>query len=64
MGTASPYCASRYHSIRRQSHAVRVGDLSVGGENPIRVQSMTTTDTLDVEATVRQTLELAEAGCE
>ena len=64
MGTASPYCASRYHSIRRQSHAVRVGDLSVGGKNPIRVQSMTTTDTLDVEATVRQTLELAEAGCE
>lgn len=41
-----------------------MGDLGVGGDNPIRVQSMTTTQTQDVEATVRQSLALAEAGCE
>jgi (E)-4-hydroxy-3-methylbut-2-enyl-diphosphate synthase len=38
--------------------------LSIGGSHPIRVQSMTTTNTLDIEATVNQTIELAEAGCE
>jgi (E)-4-hydroxy-3-methylbut-2-enyl-diphosphate synthase len=36
----------------------------VGGKNPLRVQSMTTTDTMDIDATTRQTIELAEAGCE
>ena len=38
--------------------------MSIGGSHPIRVQSMTTTNTLDIEATVNQTIELAEAGCE
>jgi (E)-4-hydroxy-3-methylbut-2-enyl-diphosphate synthase len=41
-----------------------VGDVGVGGSNPIRVQSMTTTDTLDTVGTVAQTLRLVEAGCE
>lgn len=41
-----------------------VGHVGVGGCNPIRIQSMTITDTMDVDATVRQTIELAEAGCE
>ena len=36
----------------------------IGGTHPVRVQSMTTTNTLDIEATVKQTIELAEAGCE
>ena len=43
---------------------VGVGSVVVGGNHPVRIQSMTTTDTLDVEATARQTIELAEAGCE
>jgi (E)-4-hydroxy-3-methylbut-2-enyl-diphosphate synthase len=43
---------------------VRVGDVGIGGGNPIRVQSMTTTDTHDTEATVAQVAELARAGCE
>jgi (E)-4-hydroxy-3-methylbut-2-enyl-diphosphate synthase len=43
---------------------VRVGDKVVGGNNPIWVQSMTTTDTFDVEATVAQIKRLEEAGCE
>jgi len=43
---------------------VMVGNVGVGGKNPIRLQSMTTTNTQDVDATVKQTLALAEAGCE
>src|SRR5215469_1383116 len=49
---------------RRKTHAVRVGPVQVGGGAPIVVQSMTNTDTADVEATLQQTLELAEAGSE
>ena len=61
---ASSYCASRFHSIRRTSRVVSIGRVPTGGTHPVRVQSMTTTDTMDIEATVRQTIELAEAGCE
>jgi (E)-4-hydroxy-3-methylbut-2-enyl-diphosphate synthase len=41
-----------------------VGNVGVGGDNPIRVQSMITCDTMDTEASIQQTIELAEAGCE
>lgn len=58
------YCESRYQTQRRISRAINVGDVSIGGNNPIRVQSMTTTNTQDIEATVKQSLALAEAGCE
>ncbi|MCH7608138.1 MAG: flavodoxin-dependent (E)-4-hydroxy-3-methylbut-2-enyl-diphosphate synthase [Chloroflexi bacterium] len=49
---------------RRATKPVWVGDVKVGGDAPITVQSMTKTDTRDVAATVRQVLELEEAGCE
>ena len=49
---------------RRSTKPVWVGDVKVGGDAPITVQSMTKTDTRDVAATVRQVLELEEAGCE
>jgi len=49
---------------RRQTRVVMVGDVAVGGNNPIRVQSMTTTRTQDVEATVAQAERLVRAGCE
>src|SRR5437764_5072597 len=49
---------------RHKTREVRVGDKVVGGDNPIWVQSMTTPDTYDVEATVRQIHALEEAGCE
>lgn len=49
---------------RRASREVRVGPLKIGGSNPIVVQSMTTTDTRDVEATVKQIQRLEQAGCE
>jgi (E)-4-hydroxy-3-methylbut-2-enyl-diphosphate synthase len=58
------YCASRRRTIRRPTVEVRVGAVGVGGDNPIRLQSMTTADTQDVDATVRECIALAEAGCE
>ena len=58
------YCADPYSYQRRVSRAVRVGNVGVGGDNPIRVQSMITCDTMDTEASIAQTIELAEAGCE
>ncbi len=49
---------------RNKTYAVKVGHVTVGGGAPIVVQSMTNTDTADVETTLKQTLELAEAGSE
>ena len=49
---------------RHKTREVRVGQLAFGGDNPIWVQSMTTTDTFDVAATVKQIHALEEAGCE
>lgn len=51
--------AARHHTV-----TVNIGKVSVGGDHPVVVQSMTNTDTADVEATVKQTIELARAGSE
>ncbi|PAW66354.1 MAG: 4-hydroxy-3-methylbut-2-en-1-yl diphosphate synthase [Opitutia bacterium Tous-C1TDCM] len=58
------YCASRFQTLRRVTPEVMVGAVGVGGRNPVRIQSMTTSDTQDVAATVRQSVALAEVGCE
>ena len=58
------YCTSRFQTVRRPTREVRVGEVGVGGVQPIRVQSMTTSDTQDVATTVRQSIALAEVGCE
>ena len=50
--------------VRRQTREIGIGDVIVGGTHPISVQSMTNTDTRDVEATVRQIHDLERAGCE
>lgn len=60
----APYCPSPYQYSRRRTHVVMVGNVGVGGDNPIRVQSMTTTKTLDTDATVDQAVRLVQAGCE
>ncbi len=49
---------------RLPTREVRVGNLAIGGSNPVRIQTMTTTDTLDIEATVAQTIRCIEAGAE
>ncbi len=58
------YCASRFRTVRRPTLEVKVGAVGVGGAHPIRLQSMTTSDTQDVAATVQQSIALAEVGCE
>jgi len=59
-----PYCSSRFRTVRRPTVEVKVGAVGVGGSAPLRIQSMTTSDTQDVPATVGQCIALAEAGCE
>jgi (E)-4-hydroxy-3-methylbut-2-enyl-diphosphate synthase len=49
---------------KSKSKVIKVGPYLLGGNNPVRVQSMTNTDTRDVKATVRQILALEKAGCE
>ncbi len=58
------YCPSLVRYERWKTRAVRIGSISIGGDNPIRVQSMTTTDTMDTAATVAQSIRMIEAGCE
>src|SRR6202048_537992 len=58
------YCASRFAYSRRLTREVQIGTVAVGGTQPIRVQSMTTTRTQDVDATLAQTIRLIESGCE
>jgi (E)-4-hydroxy-3-methylbut-2-enyl-diphosphate synthase len=64
MSSVLPYCASPYRYQRRRTRVVSVGDVPLGGTYPIRVQSMTTTDTCDTEGTVKQIIRLVEANCE
>lgn len=58
------YCSSTAQTKRFKTREVLVGHVGVGGNNPIRIQSMTTSSTRDVEATVEQAIRLADAGCE
>ena len=58
------YCPDLLHYARRRSRVVMVGHVGVGGDNPIRVQSMITSDTRDTRACVDEVLQLADAGCE
>ena len=60
----SGFDAAALRHPRNKTYGVRVGNVQVGGGAPIVVQSMTNTDTADVETTLTQTLELAEAGSE
>jgi (E)-4-hydroxy-3-methylbut-2-enyl-diphosphate synthase len=62
--TALRYCPSAFAYRRRPTHVVMIGDVGVGGTNPIRVQSMTTTRTQDVDSTVAQAERLVRIGCE
>lgn len=58
------YCNSLTEYSRFKTRVVKIGDLLLGGDHPIRLQSMTTTDTLDTKATVEQSIRMIEAGCE
>jgi (E)-4-hydroxy-3-methylbut-2-enyl-diphosphate synthase len=58
------YCESIFCTKRFKTREVMVGNVGVGGSNPVRIQSMTTSSTRDVEATVEQIIRLADVGCE
>jgi (E)-4-hydroxy-3-methylbut-2-enyl-diphosphate synthase len=61
---SASFCPDPMRYRRRATREVRVGNVGVGGRNPIRVQSMITCDTMDTDACIRQTMELAGVGCE
>ena len=54
----------RSYPLRRPTREVKSGGSAIGGENPIRIQSMLTSDTMDTDACVKETLGLVEVGCE
>lgn len=58
------YCPDPWMYHRRLTREVKVGNVGVGGSNPIRVQSMLTCDTMDTETCIQQTLDLMKVGCE
>jgi len=58
------YCPSLSHYERLKSLEVKVGSVSLGNGLPIRIQSMTTTSTMDTNATVQQSIRLIESGCD
>ncbi|WP_419801691.1 (E)-4-hydroxy-3-methylbut-2-enyl-diphosphate synthase [Mucilaginibacter sp.] len=58
------YCNSLTEYSRWLTREVEIGDVPMGGKNPIRIQSMTTTDTMDTAGTVAQTIRMVDAGCE
>ena len=64
MTTNNKYCNSLTNYSRFKTREVKIGDIPLGGHNPIRIQSMTTTLTMDTIATVEQTIRMVESGCE
>ncbi|MEM8966928.1 MAG: (E)-4-hydroxy-3-methylbut-2-enyl-diphosphate synthase [Bacteroidota bacterium] len=64
IATFQSYCQSLTEYIRRSTRVVNIGGIPLGGDYPIRVQSMTTVDTMDTQGSVEQCLRMIEAGCE
>lgn len=58
------YSEAIYKTKRLKTREVKVGSVGVGGNNPVRIQSMTTSDTRDIKATADQIMHLADVGCE
>jgi len=62
--TLNKYCNSLTQYSRYKTREVYIGDVPLGGDNPIRIQSMTITNTMDTKATVEQSIRMVDAGCE
>lgn len=58
------YCNNPYHRTRLKTHEVTVGKIGIGGENSIRIQSMTTRDTMDTEGSIEESIRMIDVGCE
>lgn len=59
-----PFCNDLFSYSRFKTREVKIGDVAMGAGNPIRIQSMTTTDTMDTKATVEQSIRMIESGCD
>ncbi|MEE9573077.1 MAG: (E)-4-hydroxy-3-methylbut-2-enyl-diphosphate synthase [Candidatus Neomarinimicrobiota bacterium] len=64
MEISLPYCNSMTKYSRLKTQEVMVGKIGVGGNNSIRIQSMTVTNTMDTDTTVEETIRMVDAGCE
>lgn len=64
IASVKQYCNSLVGYSRRKTIEVKIGDLPMGAHHPIRVQSMTTVDTMDTKGSVEQVIRMVEAGCE
>jgi (E)-4-hydroxy-3-methylbut-2-enyl-diphosphate synthase len=64
LNTGKKYCNSLTQYSRYKTREVFIGEIPLGGSNPIRIQSMTTTNTMDTKATVEQTIRMVQSGCE
>ena len=64
LNSTKKYCNSLFAYSRFVTREVKVGEIGIGGNNPIRLQSMTTTDTMDTIKTVEQSIRMIDAGCE
>ena len=62
--TPDDYCNSLTDYSRFKTREVIVGTIGIGGDNPVRIQSMTTTDTMDTKETVEQSIRMIKAGSE
>jgi len=58
------YCVDYFNRERFPTHVVQIGSVGFGGKNPIRIQSMTTVDTMDTKGSVEESIRMIEAGCE
>ncbi|MBS1977714.1 MAG: (E)-4-hydroxy-3-methylbut-2-enyl-diphosphate synthase [Bacteroidetes bacterium] len=58
------YCNSLTKYSRRKTREVSIGGIPLGGDNPVRIQSMTTVDTMDTKGSVEQVIRMVDAGCE
>uniref|UniRef100_A0A0D3ED64 4-hydroxy-3-methylbut-2-en-1-yl diphosphate synthase (ferredoxin), chloroplastic n=1 Tax=Brassica oleracea var. oleracea TaxID=109376 RepID=A0A0D3ED64_BRAOL len=58
------YCQSLHKTVRRKTCTVMVGDVALGSEHPIRIQTMTTSDTKDIAATVEEVMRIADKGAD
>ncbi len=64
VSSTKKYCESLTQYKRRPTREVMVGSVGIGGHNPIRLQSMTTVDTMDTQGSIEQSIRMIEAGCE
>ena len=62
--TILPYCIDLFDQKRLSTIEVNVGDVGIGGQNPIRLQSMTTTDTMNTQESVEQSIRMEKSGSE